>query len=90
MLGGMRNEVVALACIRHGLDPVHGRGVDRLPPEVTEPLARSLVAVPVADELTRAFAVVTEALRTEIDHVDARLAERVAAPLRELTEPSTT
>lgn len=31
MLDDLRNQVLALACVRHGLVSFHGRGVDRLP-----------------------------------------------------------
>ena len=32
MLDDLRNQIISLACIRHGLNPWHGRDVDRLPP----------------------------------------------------------
>src|ERR1700676_5187663 len=34
MISGIRDNALALACIRHGLPAVHGRGVDLLPKEV--------------------------------------------------------
>jgi hypothetical protein len=59
MGSGMRDQDFALACLRHDLPTVHGRGLDRLPRETiaaTEPvLVRSLDI----SELKRAFAVVT-------------------------------
>ncbi|HEY1896542.1 MAG TPA: hypothetical protein VGG62_09740, partial [Terracidiphilus sp.] len=35
MISGVRDHALALACIRHGLPAVHGRGIDQLPMEVT-------------------------------------------------------
>ncbi|RIQ24371.1 hypothetical protein [Jiangella rhizosphaerae] len=43
MINGLRDQVVALACLRHGLPAWHGRGVDALPDAVTGPLAGTLV-----------------------------------------------
>ena len=83
MLSAMRDQVLALACLRHGLPAVEGRGIDRLPPEATA--AAGLVRSLEAAELRRAFGVVTEALVAEIERADTGLAERLAVPLRELT-----
>jgi hypothetical protein len=52
-------------------------------------LRDALVAAARADELdaaelARAFGVATETLLTEMGHIDAALAERLAGPLREL------
>jgi hypothetical protein len=85
MLSGMRNHVLALACERHAVPAVHGRGIDSLPPEVTAAVAGGLVRSLDPAELRRAFAVVTDALIVEIDRVDADLANRLAAPLKALT-----
>jgi hypothetical protein len=84
MISGVRDYVLALACLRHGVPAVQGRGLHLLPAEVTEPLAGALVRSLDVDELTRAFVVATEALIAEIGHVDAGLAQRLAGPLREL------
>src|SRR5262249_55292666 len=37
-ISGVRDHVVALACLRLGENPMNGRGVDRLPVDVTDPL----------------------------------------------------
>ena len=84
MISGVRDYVLALACLRHGVPAVQGRGLHLLPPDVTGPLAGALVRSLDAAELTRAFGVATEALIAEIAHVDAALAGRLAGPLREL------
>ena len=84
MVSGMRDQVLALACLQHGVPAVEGRGIDRLPPEYTAAAAAGLVRSLDAVELRRAFGVVTEALIAEIELTDAGLAERLTAPLREL------
>jgi hypothetical protein len=89
MVSGVRDHVLALACLRHGLPAAQGRGLDRLPAEVTGPLAGALVRRLDVAELGRAFGVVMEVLRAEIGHVDAVLAERLSVTLRELARPGT-
>lgn len=85
MIDGLRDQVVALACLRHNLPAHQARGVDGLPASVTEPLLGSLVGALDDDSLRRAFAVATEALLTEAAYVDPDLAARLAGPLRAMT-----
>jgi hypothetical protein len=85
MISGMRDQVLALACLRHGVPAVQGRGIDSLPPEATAPVAGGLVRLLDDAELRRAFGVVTEALIAETERADHSLAGRLAGPLRELT-----
>jgi len=84
MISGMRNHVLALACLRHDLPTVHGRGFDRLPPEATAPIEATLVRCLDVSELKRAFVSVTEALLGEAGRADPALAGRLAGPLRKL------
>jgi hypothetical protein len=84
MISGVRDHVLALACVRHGVSAVQGRGMDLLPREVTAPMADALVRALDAAELRRAFASACELLLVEIDAVDASLSERLSAPIREL------
>jgi hypothetical protein len=84
MLSAARDQVLALACLRHGVSAVEGRGIDRLPPGATAAVAGALVRSLDAAELGRAFGIVSEALIAEAERVDAGLANRLAAPLREL------
>jgi len=84
-VSGMRDHVLALACLRHGLPAVEGRGIDRLPPEATAAVAAGLVRSLDAGELRRAFGVVTAALIAEMERADAALADRLRGPLHELT-----
>jgi hypothetical protein len=63
--------------------------MDMLPREVTAPVADSLVRSLDVPELRRAFASACELLLVEIDAVDAPLAARLSAPIRELaTNPA--
>ena len=84
MVSAMRTAVLTLACLRCGLETAHARGVDRLPAEVTEPIARSLVGELTAGELCRAFAVLTDALLEEARLSVPEVARRVALTLRAL------
>jgi hypothetical protein len=85
MISGMRDQVLALACLRHGAPAVEGRGIDSLPPEATAAVAAGLVRSLDAAELRRAFGVVTDALLAEVGRADADLSARLIAPLKELT-----
>ena len=87
MISGIRDEALALACLRHGVPTVHGRGTDLLPREVVTPFEASLVQRLDGTELSRAFNAVTRGLLKEIRAVDAPLAERLRDTLMELTSP---
>jgi hypothetical protein len=88
MICGMRDEVLALTCRRHGLPFKEGRGIDRLPRDVTAPLEGMLVRSLDADELGRAFGLATRALIAEIRFVDSGLASRLEPVLRDLVGSS--
>jgi hypothetical protein len=64
-----RDQALTLACYRLGLDVNYARGFDRLPVDVREAAAESLVANIDAGELTRALRAVTAALLREADDV---------------------
>jgi hypothetical protein len=85
MISEMRDQVLALACVRHGLPAVEGRGIDTLPPEATAAVTAGLVRALDPAELKRAFGVVTDAFIAEVGRADADLANRLRAPLKELT-----
>ncbi len=84
MISGVRDHVLALACLRHGVSPYQGRGMDQLPPETTAGMTGGLVRSMDASELGRAFRVVTQALLAEISLADNALATQLADPLEEL------
>jgi hypothetical protein len=86
MISGVRDHALALACLRHDLPTVHGRGIDQLPADVTAPFAAALVRSLDEDELTRAFRAAVSALQHEIQHADRDLAARLEGPLRLMTD----
>ncbi|QUF04092.1 nucleotidyltransferase domain-containing protein [Actinosynnema pretiosum subsp. pretiosum] len=89
MVSGVRDHVLALACLRHGVSAVQGRGMDDLPAEVTAPLDEALVRGLGTAELVRAFGVTVEAFLAEVELVDAALAARIAPTMRALVDTST-
>jgi predicted nucleotidyltransferase len=86
MISGVRDHALALACIRHGLSAVHGRGIDQLPIEVTARFEGALVRHIDAVELSRAFRVAVEGFRTEVQAADEQLSERLQKTLACLVE----
>lgn len=88
MISGVRDHALALACLRHGLPAVHGRGMDLLPNGVTAAFEGSLVRELETVELSRAFRVAIEGLLVEIRNVDMVLAGRLAEALTILTKTS--
>ena len=87
MLSAARDQVLALACVRHGVPAAYARGADALPAEVTAPLEVALVGSLDPAELERALRAVLERLRDEAERADADLAERLAGPLAQLAQP---
>lgn len=90
MVSAMRDQILTLASLRHGLPVAHGRGFDDLPDEVTNPLADTLVRVLDPAELTRGFRAATELLISEAHRADSALGFRIAPVLRELVGVLTT
>jgi hypothetical protein len=84
MLSHMREQVFALACLRHGLPSYESRGIDDLPLEVTAPLTEILPRSLDASELKRAFRATCGRLLEEIAQADSGLLERLRKPLRTL------
>jgi hypothetical protein len=90
MISGMRDQVLALTCLRHDVSAVQARGIDDVPAAVTDVFAPTLVRSLDVAELARAFAATTEALLTESGSFDAQLSRRLAEPLREMAAVSRT
>lgn len=84
MLSAVRDHVLALACLRHGVPASQARGIDDLPPEITAPYSGALVGSLDIGEIRRAFGAISAALLAEIELVDAGLADRLRGPLLEL------
>jgi hypothetical protein len=85
MISGVRDNALALACLRHGLPPAQGRGMDLLPAAVASQFEPALVRHLDIDELSRAFRAVIQGLLSEMRSVDRELAERLERPLIDLT-----
>jgi predicted nucleotidyltransferase len=83
MIGRVREYALALACLRHGVPAVEGRGLDQLPASVTAPFEATLLRG--IEDGGRAFRAVTELLIGEIERVDDELAGRLAPLLREIS-----
>jgi hypothetical protein len=88
-ISGVRDQVLALACLRLGENAIYRRGVDRLPAAVTDPLAGALVRSLDAKELRRALAVGTMCLIAELEEWDKQLSARLSPLLREFGVPQT-
>ena len=77
MLDDLRNQVVALACVRHGLNPWHGREVDRLPVDELSALQRSRAADLSPRALSESLARLLAFLLGEIEQYDPARAARM-------------
>ncbi|HEY1351566.1 MAG TPA: hypothetical protein VGF67_18255 [Ktedonobacteraceae bacterium] len=80
----LRNHTLVLACIRLGENPAYGRGIDRLPTSVTDPLVATFVRSLDQAEVRRALAVATHCLLAEIAHCDPAHARRLEPLLHEI------
>jgi hypothetical protein len=84
MLSGMRDNVLALTCLRQGVAAVQGRGLDDLTEEqkgrAAECLARSLEP----SELKRAFRLTADALFEEVRWADSGLATKLEGTLNSM------
>jgi hypothetical protein len=79
----LRDQILALACLRHGLPVTEARGVDQLPSEVARPFEETLVRSLDRDELRRAFMASVNRLLVEARLADPTLADRIEPALRE-------
>jgi hypothetical protein len=86
MLNGLRDQILALACLRHGLPPHHGRGWDDLPTQLRDELHATLTGSLTRAGLLGAFAAAVHALLMEIGRVDGSLADALRTPLLDLLD----
>ena len=64
-IDGVRDRTLALACIRRNLPSAHGRGYDDLPPDVLDPVRRTLVSSVAPEPLLRALQASVDGLLRE-------------------------
>lgn len=82
-ISGIRDETLALACLRLGVETSHARGIDRLPDSVTGPLVDALVRSLDEPELRRALAAASSCFISELEAWDPTLCERLRPLLQE-------
>lgn len=82
----IRNHTFALTCLRLGESPAYGRGIDKLPVDITNPFVETLVRSLDEPELRRALAAATAYLIAEIEQWDAALCARLQPLLHEFGE----
>jgi hypothetical protein len=85
MISGVRDHLLMLMCLRHGVPHSQGRGLHLLPAATTAAVEPTLVRSLEVAELQRAFRASVDVLLAEVTEVDAELAVRLTRTLRELT-----
>ena len=86
LINGVREHILALACLRLGYPTAYAKGADLLPVELAAPLESTLVRSLDAAELRRALAAAAAALTAELERSDSALAGRLGPMLSELVE----
>lgn len=86
MLDELRDQLIFLACARQGLNPWHGREVDRMPvPELTA-LARARASEVTQTALEASKRDLIELFRSEVERHDPARAARLREPLSTLAD----
>jgi hypothetical protein len=85
-ISGVRDQVLALACLRLGLPTSYAKGADALPVEVTSGLEAALVRSLAPEELRRALREAATQLLGELEATDPVLARRLEGPIGELAD----
>ena len=88
MLDHLRDQLLVLACVRHGLNPHHGREADRLPASVLTVLRQARAVSLTESELVRSHAALVRALADEVALHDPGLAADLSTPLGALARVS--
>lgn len=88
MISGIRDNALALACLRYNLPTAHGRGIDLLPVGVAAQFEECLVRQLSAAELSRSFKAVVYRLLHEMRSTDTQLEARLKSALTQLAETS--
>lgn len=89
MLQGLRDQVITLSCLRHGLATHHGRGVDQLPKAALTALTNTWPTELTSEALATAYAAAVQLLGEEAELVDPDLAYRLRGPLAILQATTT-
>jgi hypothetical protein len=89
-ISAVREQALALVCLRLGHPTRYAKGADLLPPELTAPLEGTLVRSLNEAELRRALAAAASALMDELERSDSALAARLRPLLEELRAPGAT
>ena len=84
MLSGMRNHVLELTCLRCGVNPHQGRGLDDLAGLERDRAATHIPGSLEPSELKRAFQSTMQAFVEEVRQVDGELAIRLSGPLNDI------
>lgn len=85
-ISGIRDQTLALACLRFAEPTAYAKGADALPVEVTGKLEAALVHSLQPGELRRALRAAATRLLDELHETDALQAQRLQQPLRELAD----
>jgi hypothetical protein len=86
MLGGLRNAILSLMALRHGVPAAQGRGLHLLPSSATNAALATLVGRLDEADLRRAFRAAVDLVLAETAHVDVELANVLSGPLRALLD----
>jgi hypothetical protein len=84
LISGVRDHVLALACVRLGYPARFAKGIHLLPRDVTATVEQALVRSLDEAELRRALGVAAAALTAELERTDEALGERLRPALEEL------
>ena len=83
-ISGLRDQTIALACLRLGEPTDYARGADLLSTAITTPLEAALVRSLDESELRRALRAAATSFQEELERTDARLAARLLPVLAEV------
>ena len=79
----IRDNTLALGCLRFGLPSAYAKGVDRLPSQLTEPALEAFARSLDAAELARALEAAARLFVDELKRNDVAVAERLEKVLLE-------
>jgi hypothetical protein len=89
LIAGLREHVLALACLRLRHTTSYAKGADLLPPELLAPIEATLVRSLDEEELRRALDAAVAGLVAELERTDPALAASLRPTLEALTDRQT-